>query len=231
MKTDNTSSLFEASRRKFIGKLAATAGIAGIGPSLFAHELPRNSAPSIHTGDAEAWMKKIKGSHRIVYDAPEPHDGFPVVWAWAYYLTNNQTGTEDDDMTAMVVLRHHAIPFALKDELWEKYNLGETFNITDSRTKGPALRNPYYKIEAGDLPIDGIDGIRALQDRGAMFCVCDLALTVYSSFTARAMELNPEEVKKDWEAGVLPDIQIVPSGVWALGRAQENGAGYIYAGG
>jgi len=30
--------------------------------------------------------------------------------------------------------------------------------------------------------------------------------------------------------GVLPDIQIVPSGVWALGRAQEKGCGYIFAG-
>jgi len=29
---------------------------------------------------------------------------------------------------------------------------------------------------------------------------------------------------------VLPDIQIVPSGVWALGRAQQKGCGYIFAG-
>jgi len=231
MKTDETNFLFETSRRKFIGTLAATAGMAGLGSPLFANEISKKPVGLVSSGDAEEWMKNIKGSHRVVYDAPEPHDGFPVIWAWAYYLTNNQTKINDDDMTAMVVLRHNAIPFALRDELWEKYNLGETFKINDSRTQSPAIRNTFYKLEKGDLPFEGVDGIKAMQDRGAMFCVCDLALTVYSSFTAQAMDLDPKEVRKDWEAGVLSDIQIVPSGVWALGRAQENGCGYIYAGG
>jgi len=44
------------------------------------------------------------------------------------------------------------------------------------------------------------------------------------------MNLDKAEVYKDLIAGVLPGIQIVPSGVWALGRAQENGCGYIFAG-
>ena len=64
-----------------------------------------------------------------------------------------------------------------------------------------------------------------------MFCVCDLALTVYSGFVAKNMNLSPEEVKKDWVAGLLPGVQAVPSGVWAVGRAQEKGCGYCYAGG
>ena len=37
-----------------------------------------------------------------------------------------------------------------------------------------------------------------------MFCVCDLALTVYSGMVAKSMNLTPEEVKKDWVAGLLP---------------------------
>ena len=35
------------------------------------------------------------------------------------------------------------------------------------------------------------------------------------------MNLDKTRVYKDLIAGVLPGIQIVPSGVWALGRAQE----------
>jgi intracellular sulfur oxidation DsrE/DsrF family protein len=49
-------------------------------------------------------------------------------------------------------------------------------------------------------------------------------------FTAQAMSLSPEEVKKEWVAGLLPGIQIVPSGVWAIGRAQEKGCAYCFAG-
>jgi intracellular sulfur oxidation DsrE/DsrF family protein len=63
-----------------------------------------------------------------------------------------------------------------------------------------------------------------------MFCVCNAALTVHTAVIAAAMKLDATEVKKDWEAGILPGIQMVPSGVWALGRAQEHGCGYIFAG-
>jgi hypothetical protein len=229
MKLINENS--ENSRRKFMATLAATAGMAGLSAPLFANHFPHGSIVSKNTGEADDWINKIKGSHRIVYDAPEPHSGLPFIWAWAYYLTNNQTGTDDNDMTAMVVLRHNAIPFAMKDKLWSKYKFGESFQVTDNTTTKPAIRNPYYTPKDGDYPFPGVDGIKAMMDRGAMFCVCDLALSVYSGMIAQGMNLNPEEVNKEWKEGILPGIQIVPSGVWALGRAQEKSCGYIYAGG
>ena len=45
------------------------------------------------------------------------------------------------------------------------------------------------------------------------------------------MNIDPTEAYNDWINGLLPDVQLVPSGVWALGRAQDNGCGYIFAGG
>lgn len=220
---------FKNSRRKFIGTLAtgATAGISGISSPLFAG----TTMDTRSAIDADAWMDNIKGSHRVVYDAPEPHAGFPFIWSWVYYKTNNQTGINDNDMTAMVVLRHNAIPFALKDQLWKKYGFGELFGVVDNTTGVSALRNPYYQPKEGDYPMPGIEGIKQLQSRGAMFCVCEMALTVYSGMAAQKMELKPEEVKEEWVNGVLPGIQIVPSGVWALTRAQKKDCGYIYAGG
>jgi len=226
MKTQN-----ENSRRKFIGALAATAGLAGLTPPIFANSFHPNQTNGLNFNESEAWMENIKGSHRIVYDAPEPHDGFPIIWTWAFHLTNNMTGIPDEDMTAMVVIRHNAIPFAMKDAVWNKYNLGEAFHITDNTTGKPAVRNPFYIPKEGDFPIPEIEGIKRLQERGAMFCVCELAINVMSGFVAKAMDLNHENVKNDWHDNILPDIQLVPSGVWALGRAQEKNCGYIYAGG
>ncbi len=216
-----------SSRRQFVGTLAAASGLlAG---------LPGNTlASGLEAGDmseADAWFKKVKGTHRIVYDATEPHNGFPMIWAWVYYKTNNETGSPDSDMTAMVILRHNAIPFAMEDRLWEKYKFGEMFKVNDNHTNAPATRNPYWIPQEKDYPMAGIDGIKRLQERGALFCVCNMAISVYSGFAAQAMGLDAETVRKDWLSGVLPGIQVVPSGVWAVSRAQEKNCAYCYAGG
>ena len=217
-----------SSRREFIGTLAAGAtGILATSGSLVAAPLH----PTVPVNDADDWMSKIKGKHRILYDATEPHDGFPIIWSWVFYKTNNQTGTLDADLTAVVVLRHNAIPLAMEDRLWEKYKFGETFKVNDSTTSAPAVRNPYYIPKDQMWLTNGIEGIKALQARGVMFCVCEMAIAVYSGMIAKGMNLNAEDVKKDWFSGLLPGIQPVPSGVWAISRAQEKGCAYCYAGG
>ncbi len=42
--------------------------------------------------------------------------------------------------------------------------------------------------------------------------------------------MDPEQVKKDWLSGILPGIVLLPSGVWAVNRAQEAGFTYCFAG-
>ena len=180
--------------------------------------------------EADDFFDKIKGEHRVVYDGSKPHQAFPVVWNFAFLMTNNQTGVEDSNMTAMTVLRHDAIPYAMEDRLWEKYKLGEFFHINDNNTGEPAIRNTVYEPHGKDMPLPIIQGIKDLQARGSLFCVCDLALNVYSGFVAGPMGLKAEDVYADWKSGLLPGIQSVPSGVWALERAQKKGCAYIFAG-
>lgn len=225
MKTTNNNS-----RRKFIGALAlgATASTISVLTNPMYAKAPYFDETKM--SDVEDWFKKIKGTHRIVYDGSKPHAGFPIIWNWAFYLSNNETGSSDNDITAMTVLRHDAIPFAFKSALWKKYNLGEVFGVTDNNTKKPALRNPYYQPQDGDFPMPVIQGIKDLQQRGALFCVCNLAISVYSGAIAQKMGLDPKKVYQEWVDAIEPNIQIVPSGVWALGRAQKHGCGYIFAG-
>lgn len=225
MKDQNSNS-----RRSFLGKIAfgsAVGGFTGLVNPAIGSPLNESKVP-MH--EADEWFKKIKGSHRVVYDAPNPHDGFSIIWNWAFYLTNNQTDSPDSDITAMSVLRHGAIPLAFEDRLWAKYKLGEVFGVKDNTTGKPALRNPYYEPKEGDFPMPVIQGIKDLQARGAMFCVCDLAMQVNSGAIAGKMNLKMEDVYADLKSGVLPGVQVVPSGVWALERAQERGCAYIFAG-
>lgn len=222
-------------RRGFIGSLAA--GAATIGIANLAAPLQSLAEKTTYAGtsaDPDAWFNQIKGKHKIVYDSPHPNGLFPFAWPRVFLLTNAATGTPENDCGVVVVLRHDSIPFAMEDRLWEKYKFGEVFKVNDMATGKPATRNPFWKPAAGTYKVPGFGvisiGINELQDSGVMFCVCEAAITVYSAGIAEGMKKDAAEVKADWMKGVLPGIQPVPSGVWALGRAQEKGCGYIFAG-
>ena len=63
------------SRRHFIGTLAtgaAALGLAGIAPTIQAksNDLP---VTELNPDDPDAWFNKIKGQHRVVFHATQPH--------------------------------------------------------------------------------------------------------------------------------------------------------------
>lgn len=224
-----------SSRRGFLGTLAT--GAAALGVSTLATPFSSIATPGLAPqaiADAEAWFNKIKGRHRIVFDATQPHEILPFAWPRVFLLTNAATGTPEKDCSVVVVLRHDAIPYAMEHRLWASYKFGEVFKAEDPATKQPAVRNPFWKPKPGDFKVPGFGpvaiGINELQDSGVMFCVCDAAMTVYSAAVAAQMNRDPAEIKKDWVSGLLPNIQPMPSGVWAVNRAQEHGCSYCFAG-
>ena len=224
-------------RRNFLGTIAtgaAAIGLTSIAPSLSAFGSETRFDPKVY-GDPEEMFKKIAGKHRVVYDSTEPNGVYPFAWPRIFLVTNEMTGTPSKDCSVVVVLRHDSMGYALSDAMWSKYKLGEMFHAVDPKTNAPALRNPFWKPKSGDYSVPGIGevqiGIDQLQSSGVMFCVCNMAITVYSSVAAGAMNMKAEDVKKEWTDNVLPGIQVVPSGVWALGRAQEKQCAYIFAGG
>lgn len=222
----------QSARRKFLGNIAA--GAAALGMLSIPSSI--KAAPKLfeQTDDADEWFKQIKGKHRVVFDATRPHEIMPFAWPRVFLMTNEMTGTPSKDSSVVVVLRHNAIPYAFEDRIWAKYKFGEMFKADDPATKTAAVRNPFAKPAPGEYKIPGFGpvpiGINELQASGVMFAVCNAAMTVYSTVTADQMKMSAADVMQDWKSGLLPGIQIVPSGVWALGRAQEHGCAYIFAG-
>jgi hypothetical protein len=218
-------------RRNFIGKVtgaAALMGVASLVNPVKANESLR--VFSRNAADPDEWFKGVKGKHRIVFDCTEPKEIFPFAWPKIYMMTNAATGAPDS--TAVVVLRHSAIPYAMQDSMWAKYKFGEMFKVNDPQTKTSALRNPFWKPKPDDFSVPGIGvvqlGIPELQASGIMFCACDMALTVYSAVVAGMTKQDNATVKKEFLDNLIPDIPAMPSGVWAVGRAQEHGCGYCY---
>ena len=66
-------------------------------------------------------------ARRIIFDAPEPNDGLVAIWPRVYL--NTMAATYPGTATAVVILRHGAIPLAMGDALWTKYGIGEMFKI------------------------------------------------------------------------------------------------------
>jgi intracellular sulfur oxidation DsrE/DsrF family protein len=221
-------------RRDFLGTVATGAAAVGLSALFAPFAATAEKSFKEQADDADTWFSKIKGKHRIVFDVTRPNGSFPFAWPRVFLMTNQATGTPEKESNVVVILRHDGIPYAFEDRVWAKYKFGEVFKANDPLTKAPATRNPFWQPKPGDFKVPGIGnvdiGINQLQDSGVMFCVCDVALTVSSNLVAQELKQDAAEVKKDWLSGLLPSIQVVPSGVWAVGRAQEHGCAYCYAG-
>lgn len=220
-------------RRQFLGTIAT--GMAAVGLSALASPLTAHAKVDLSDpNELEDWFKQITGKHRIVFDSPQPNGIFPFAWPRIFLVTNGMTGTAEKDLSAVVVLRHTSIPYALDSKLWAKYKLGEIFKIDDPKTKKPATRNPFWKPGKEDFKVPGLGyvqiGINELQESGVLFSACNMALIVYSGVVAETLKLDPEVVKKDWMENVLPGIKVLPSGIWAINRAQEHGCSYVFTG-
>src|SRR5665213_1767803 len=208
-------------RRDFLKQVAT--GAAAVSLSMMAPPLKLSAMPSKdHSGesDPDQWFNQIKGKHRMIFDVTKPSGILPFAWPKVFLLTNAATGTPEKDNSVVVVLRHDAIPYAMESRLWEKDKFGEFFKIDYEQTKAPSIRNMFWQPKPGDYKIPGVGnvaiGINELQASGVMFCVCDMAQTVLSAAMSGSMNKDAGEVKKDWVSGILPGIEIVPSGVWAV---------------
>ncbi len=221
-------------RRGFLGRLAAGAAALGLGglvaPAEAAAQPSRGARMVAANPEFETWLNKITGKHKMIYDVPQPNDGFAFAWARVFLNTTNETyGTSDADNTVVIVVRHAGIPFAMESAMWAKYKFGQAFKITDPATKGPAIRHPLIHLKPGDVPIPGM-GVDELLAKGVLIGVCNIALTFYSMNMAKETGIPAETIKKDWVASLLPGVLVVPSGVIAVNRAQEKGCAYCFGG-
>lgn len=215
-------------RRAFLGQLAvgAAAGAGVLALPGVANAMPDEAVSSSMGPEADHWLDGLKGKHRQLVDAYAANDGWPLGFTHTFLATQAPTDTAG----AVIVLRHFAMPIALKDSLWTKYKIGESLKIIDPATKQPAARNPYLKPKPGALFVDDM-AIDRLLARGVIAGACNVALTVLSGMFAANADVSADQAKQEWIAGLLPGVTLLPSGVWGVNRAQEKGCTYVAGGG
>jgi hypothetical protein len=195
---------------------AMTLGLAGLAPGAL------RAQPAPAQSDGPNWPGTLNGRHRQVVDAYEANDGLPLAFAYTF-LAPNQSAT------AVVVLRHGALPLALGHAMWGKYKIGEALKIMDPETKAPAVKNPYFHPKPGVLVVEDM-AIDRLLARGTVFGVCNVALQAYSKMLAANAGVSADEAAKEWSANVISGLTIIPSGTWGVNRAQEAGCTYCAGG-
>jgi hypothetical protein len=205
-------------RRSFLTTMAGGTAAVALNPArLVAH------APTAN----EQWLAGFDAGHRVVMDIPRWNDGYALPYARAWIDT--MRANYGRDVTPMLVVRHFATPMVLGHALWDKYPLGELFNVTDPVTRAPARRNIYLGSSAGDIPWPNA-ALDRLQEDGAIIVVCALALRVMSARPAARLGISADEAAAEWAGGVARGVRIAPSGMLAVSRAQEVGAAYSFAG-
>jgi hypothetical protein len=212
-------------RRGFLGGIAAGAAALLVGRwSKASAEIAPLTPPTL----GDEWLTKIKGKHRQVFDCTSANEGFGVAFGlnWSDSVKDTLKAT-DADITPVVILRHFAMPLAVNDKIWAKYKIGELLNLQDPKTKAPATRN----IFRDNVPLHpNVTYEQLVATKGMVIGACNLALTVVSGLTAAKAGVTADVAKKEWTAGLLPGIVLVPSGVYAVNRAQETGCTYCYGG-
>lgn len=234
-------------RRGFLGQLlgGAAALVAGglAGAPLRAqaesgHALPaaapRDTEPrGPHTAWDMSWLDRITTGHREVFDAPEIAEGTVFNQARSYLAGFHEVyGTRDADLNAVLVVRHKGIPMVLDDPIWARYDfIGKDAKLKDPTTGGDAGRNPFLRPRPDDAHAyvwaDG--GLDTLIGRGAIVLACNMALMGFAGIIAKRTKQPEDAVRDELKHGLVPGVTLMPSGIFAVTRAEEAGCHYIRA--
>jgi hypothetical protein len=210
-------------RRSFFTRLAA--GLAAVTAAPKATAMSLDEASRLQGQDPDAFLAKLTAPHRQVFDATIVNDGFPMIYAFTWARTMREgLKLGPRDAQAVIVVRHAGIAPALNDQMWAKYKLGEFFKLNDPKTGKPAVRNYFNNSSAGDMMIPEAN-VSAMLAAGHIVVACNVALQVLSGATAKAagLSMTGDAPHKEWLANLVPGVQPVLSGVYAVSRAQEKG--------
>lgn len=220
-------------RREFLGTIAAGAvafGLTGSVSRAFAAR-PTNHEDLV---PSDKWLASVTGKHRQFFDMPNPDHGMGLIHVRNYLNTLRDTyKVTNPDATAVVSLYGMTTLLAFNDAMWNKYNIGNVLKVNDG-SNAAATSNVFaatpsggstLSIGGGPIPIPADSSISALQQRGAVFILCNNAFNIFMGMLGGD---KAADVRKEFEANMLPGVFLVPAMVVAINQAQTHGCTYKY---
>jgi len=225
-------------RREFLGTLAAagllgrTVGTVGTdGQEGDGGPMPASGATAASEWDL-SWSTRLGGPHRGAFDwfQPNASAGLWRAAVWKHQVVE-AFGVTADQVGAVLVIRHGAIPMIMGDEFWIRHQLGKLRKVKDPLTNKIAERNPYRSSAnaAKPPPPEQDYSIEAFLKNGGIVLACGFAFGFMVSLEAKLQEKKAAEVRAEVLQQVIPGIIVQPSGFFALLEAQRNGCGLFPA--
>lgn len=223
-------------RREFLTHVATAAAVmastACAAPLAAASLESTSSREASHTGPFDdSWTQRVAAAkHKAIFDSPNIEDGLALSHATLFMQGyKEQFAVRDSDIVPVVVLRHFGTVIAMSDVLWEKYGLGERYKVKDPATGKDAVRNPFVHVSKDDkdalvAPEASLQGLLA---SGTVILACNRAVMRYAGQMAQKFNRDPEEVRAEFRAAIVPGVLLQPSGVYAATRAQEVGCSFV----
>ena len=208
------------SRRAFLGRVGQFGVAAALGGSPLEAEPADEKAADSPEWDL-SWVKKVeKARDRAVIDSANIADGFCLQIA-TRYLDNCDAVYGVGKHRALVVLniRTRAVPLALSDSLWSRYDIGADAQVNDPLTKQPSRRHLWMTVPEGQPA--AIGSMTDIVRRGAIILVCDFALGHLATRLAQKSGETADAVHRTLRAGFVPGAIAMPSGMFGLARAQN----------
>lgn len=225
----------QSSRREFVEDMGKLASLALI-PPVVNSALPRPIAPSEGSAPSALWdlswiARLTDATDRAVFDWPtlgDPADPSQLQFA-ARYLDNCRAVYPSGSYVARVVfnIRTQAVPAALNDDTWARFELGAEYGVKDPTTQRPATRNPFWHRAPSPVPDYVMPTLQDFVDGGAFCLVCDFALGHLARRLATKRGADAATVHDALRAGFVPHAYAVPSGMFGLARAQNAGCAYM----
>lgn len=223
-------------RREFLGRLAAGAVAIGLTGSV-----PRALTAEPSTGHdlkpSDKWLESLKGKHRQFFDMPNHENGMGLLHVRNYLNTMRDTyHVTHPDVTAVAGLYGMTTMLGFNDAMWQKYGVANPIKVMDG-SKAPATSNVFYKAPAGSaslslsgapLQIPADSSISSLQERGAVFILCNNAFNLWMGMLAGWDAAKSAALRQEFEANMLPGVFLVPAMVVAVSQAQTHGCTYMY---
>ena len=165
----------------------------------------------------DTWTTRL-GKHRTVFDVSELQQQ-PGPYQITAIMDNYKEALNvtDADLGFVLIIRHAAMAMAVQDAMWDKYNLRADMKASQDEDAPPtsAKGNPFART------------ITECQKRGVTILGCNVAMNGFSNRTARKAGGDAKAIKAELFANLWPGMILLPTGLYALARAQDVGCGYM----
>ncbi len=211
-------------RREFFAQLGGLVAAGSLGADRL-EAMGSSQAP----GWDLSWVDRITAAkYRAVFNANAIKNG-DVLYSAALVLDqfHEVYGTIDQATCPVLVLRGAGGVMGFNDTIWEKYKIGEQTKVVDPDTHVSATRNIFWKARDGASPMAAASSISALQQRGLVCLVCNREVKGWANQIAEKTQQKEADVYAELRANLTPGAYLVPSGIFALVRAQNAGCAYM----